>query len=131
MLFCSFFQKAIENKPIEDYIPFKDGCPHATKSADDPDKKEFPKCPKFQNKNCPFKKATTIKELGEEMSRIPGDTPDLELASQVEFKAIHAASKRLEAGIGECPTFKTRAGCPFKSVKSNGKRLVEPLKAFL
>ena len=93
--------------------------------------KEFPKCPKFQNKSCPFKKATTIKELCEEMSRIPGDTPDLELALKVVFKAIHAASKSLEAEMGKCPAFKTRSDCPFKSVKSNGKPLIVPPAATL
>ena len=61
--------------------------------------KEFLKCPKFQNKNCPFKNATTIKELCEEMSKILVDTPDHQLALQVVFKAIHAASKSLEAGM--------------------------------
>ena len=131
MLCCSFFQKAIENKPIKDYIPFKDGCPYATKLADDPSMKEFLKCPKFQNKNCPFKNATTIKELCEEMSKISVDTPDHQQALQVVFKAIHAASKSLEAEMGECPAFKTSAGCPFKSVKSNGKPLVEPPEAAL
>ena len=128
---CSFFQKAIENKPTKDYIPFKDGSPYAIKLADDPCMKEFLKCPKFQNKNCPFKNATTIKELCEEMSKISGDTPDHQLGLQVVFKAIHAASKSLEAEMGECPAFKTSAGCPFKSVKSNGKPLVEPPEAAL
>ena len=126
LLCCSIFQKAIENKPIKDYIPFKDGCPYAVKLADGPSMKEFLKCPKFQNKNCPVKNATTIKELCEEMSKIPADIPDHQRALQVVFKAIHAASKSLEAGMGECPAFKTSAGCPFKSVKSNGKPLVEP-----
>ena len=131
LLCCSFFQKAIENKLIKDYIPFKDGCPFATKLADDPCMKEFLKCLKFQNKNCPFKNATTIKELCEEMSKISVDTPDHQLALQVVFKAIHAASKSLEGGMGECPAFKTSAGCPFKSVKRNGKPLVEPPEAAL
>ena len=131
LLCCSFFQKAIENKPTKDYIPFKDGCPCATKLADDPCMKEFLKCPKFQNKKCPFKNAATIKELCEEMSKISVDNPDHQLALQVVFKAIHAASKSLEAEMGECPAFKTSAGCPFKSVKSNGKPLVEPPEAAL
>ena len=93
--------------------------------------KEFLKCPKFQNNNCPFKNATTIKELCEEMSKIPADTPDHERALQVVFKAIHAASKSLEAEMGKCPAFQTSAGCPFKSVKNNGKPLVEPPEAAL
>ena len=62
LLCCSLFRKAIENKSIKDYIPFKDGCPYAAKLADDPSMKEFLKCSKFQNKNRPFKNATTIKE---------------------------------------------------------------------
>ena len=131
LLCCSLFQKAIENKPIKDYIPFRVGCPYAAKLADDPSMKEFLKCPKFQNKNCPFKNATTIKELCEEMSKISVDTPDHQQALQVVFKAIHAASKSLEAEMGECPAFQTSTGCPFKSVKSNGKPLVEPPEAAL
>jgi len=126
LLCCFFFQKAIENKPIKDYISFKDGCPYAAQLGDDPSMKEFLKCPKFQNKNCPFKNATTMRELCEEMSKISVDTPDHQLALQVVFKAIHAASKSVEAEMGNCPAFKTSASCPFKSVKSNGRPLVEP-----
>ena len=87
-------------------IPIKDGCPSAAKLADDPSIKEFLRCPKFQNKNCPFKNATTIKELCEEMSKISVDTPDHQLALQVVFKAIYVASKSLEAEMGECSAFK-------------------------
>ena len=65
------------------------------------------------------------------MSKISVDNPDHQLALQVVFKAIHAASKSLEAEMGECPAFKTSNGCPFKSVKSNGKPLVEPPEAAL
>ena len=100
-------------------IPIKDGCLSAAKLADDPSMKEFLRFPKFHYKNCPFKNATTIRELCEEMSKISVDTPDHQQALQVVFKAIHAASKSLEAEMGECPVFKISAGCPFKS-------LVEP-----
>ena len=132
MLFCFFLPeiKGIENKPINGYIPFKDDCPYTIKLGDEPNMKEFLKYPKFQNKNCPFKNATTIKKLCEEMSRFPTGTPDLELALQVVFKAIHATSKSLEAEMGKCPAFKTRAGCPL-SVKGNGELLVEPPESAL
>ena len=65
------------------------------------------------------------------MPKIPADTPDHQQALQVVFKAIHAASKSLEAEMGKSPAFKTSAGCPLKCGKSSGKSLVEPLEAAL
>ena len=88
--------------------------------------KEFMKCPEFKN-NCPFKKAKNIREMFEEMSKIPAFTPDHQKWLIEMFKALHSASK----GLGECPVFKTSAGCPFKSVKKDGKPLVEPADSVL
>ena len=53
------------------------------------------------------------------------------LVLQMVFKAIHAASETLEAEMGKCSSFKTSTRCPFKSVRSSGKPLVEPLEAAL
>lgn len=92
--------------------------------------KEFMKCPEFQN-NCPFKKATNIREMFEEMSKIPAFTPDQQKPLIEMFKALHSASKGLEEKYGKCPVFKTNAGCPFKSVKRDGKPLVEPADSVL
>jgi len=85
----------------------KKGCPYPNKLAEEPIMKEFMKCPEFQN-NCPFKKATNIREMFEVMSKIPAFTPDHQKWLIEMFKALHSASK----GLGECPVFKTSAGCP-------------------
>ena len=88
--------------------------------------KELMRCPEFKS-NCPFKKAKNIREMFEVMSKIPVFTPDHQKWLIEMFKALHSASK----GLGECPVFKTSAGCPFKSVKRDGKPLVEPADSVL
>lgn len=128
----SFLQGAFENISIKDRcLAFKEGCPYRTKFADEPFMKELLKCPEFKG-DCPFKKATNIKGMFEEMSKIPAFTPDHQKWLTEMFKGLHSASKGLEKELGrECPVFKTNAGCPFKSVKKDGKLLVEPADSVL
>ncbi|XP_015753427.1 PREDICTED: uncharacterized protein LOC107333169 [Acropora digitifera] len=122
---------AFENVSIKDHCSaFKEGCPYPHKLAEEPIMKELMKCPEFKN-NCPFKKAKNIREMFEEMSKIPAFTPDHQKWLIEMFKALHSASKGLEKEQGKCPVFKTSTGCPFKSVKRDGKPLVEPADSVL
>ena len=130
---CYFLQGAFANVSIKDHCSaFKKGCPYPrTKLAEAPIMKEFMKCPEFQKNKCPFKEAKNIRDMFEIMSKIPAFTPDHQKSLIEMFKVLHSASKGLEKEHGKCPVFKTSTGCPFKSVKRDGKPLVEPADSVL
>ena len=122
-----FFQSAFENKPIKGTPTFKDGgCPYI-KLSKEPFIDEVKRCPAFQKDVCPFKNAKTIKECIAEFSKVPASHHE-GVAYKVlldALKAFLSESKKEEKKVGECPAFKTKDGCPFKSVKlSDGKPLV-------
>ena len=89
---------------------------------------ELKKCPEFKV-GCPFKDAKNVKEVLEELSKMPETKHHQEPAHEQllgMLRSIHSVSKGLEGKIGECPVFKTEDGCPFKDASKEGKPLVEP-----
>eukprot|EP00794_Sanderia_malayensis_P008899 gene8899-9850_t len=92
---------------------------------------EAKQCPAFKD-TCTFKNMTTIEEVYQKLS----DIPDVKEGSVHEkaiaeiLKVIHNVSKELKEEMGECPVFKSKAGCPFKTLCSDGKPLLEKLKEF-
>ena len=89
---------------------------------------ELKKCPEFQ-KGCPFKGADNVKEVLEELSKMPESKHHTGSAHEQllnTLKAIHSESKSLEEKVGECPVFQTKEGCPFKDASKEGKPLIEP-----
>ena len=89
---------------------------------------ELKKCPEFQ-KGCPFKDAHNVKEVLEELSKMPESKHHTGAAHEQllnMLKAVHSESKSLEGKVGECPVFKAKEGCPFKDASKEGKPLIEP-----
>ena len=106
---------------------FKDGCPYS-KLAQDIFMEEIKKFPEFKE-GCPFKNMDNIKEMLEELSKMPESKHHTGPAHEQLLsllKAIHSESKSLEEKVGECPVFKTKEGCPFKDASKEGKPLIEP-----
>ena len=111
---------------------FKDGCPYS-KLTQELFMEELKKCPEFKV-GCPFKDAKNVKEVLEELSKMPETKHHQEPAHEQllgMLRSIHSVSKGLEGKIGECPVFKTEDGCPFKDASKEGKPLVEPPTAVL
>ena len=122
-----------DNETLKDNCPaFKEGCPYSNLTKD-LFMEELKKCPEFQI-GCPFKDAKNVKEVVEEMSKMPeskhhtGEAHEQLLGM---LKAVHSESKKLEEKVGECPVFKTEEGCPFKDASKEGKPLIEPPAAVL
>ncbi|PFX27563.1 uncharacterized protein LOC111327423 [Stylophora pistillata] len=122
-----------DNESLKDHCPaFKEGCPYS-KLTEDLYMGELKKCPEFQ-KGCPFKDANNVKEVVEELSKMPESKHHTGAAHKQVLgmlKAVHSESKKLEEKVGECPVFKTEEGCPFKEASKEGKPLVEPPAAVL
>ena len=122
-----------DNETLKDNCPaFKEGCPYSNLTKD-LFMEELKKCPEFQI-GCPFKDAKNVKEVVEELSKMPeskhhtGEAHEQLLSM---LKAVHSESKKLEEKVGECPVFKTEEGCPFKDANKEGKPLIEPPAAVL
>ncbi|XP_028398203.1 uncharacterized protein LOC114521842 [Dendronephthya gigantea] len=119
--------ESVDVTEIQEKCPaFKDGCPFA--KADEKALNEaIEKCPEFQN-GCHFKDAKSLGEVYEKLSHVPhaGKVEELSGQKLVEFfKKMHSTSECLEKKIGDCPVFHKDDGCPFKSVRSNKKHLVD------
>ena len=114
---------------IQQHCPaFKNGCPYA--KADEKILIEaIEKCPEFKN-GCLFKDAKSLAEVYVKLSYVPHAGHSNEVSGQklVEMlKQMHSTSECLEKKIGDCPVFHKDDGCPFKSVRSEGKHLVDPV----
>ena len=120
--------ETFEKEPIQENCPaFKEGCPYS-KLTQEFFMEELQKCPEFKQ-GCPFKNAQNVKELLNELSKMPEAKHYSGVAHEQLLnllKAVHSESKSLEQNVGECPVFKTEEGCPFKDVSKEGKPLVEP-----
>ena len=116
-----------EKESVHEKCPaFKDGCPYS-KLAQDIFIEEIKKCPEFKE-GCPFKNMDSIKEMLEELSKMPESKHHTGAAHEQLLsllKAIHSESKCLEEKVGECPVFQTKEGCPFKDVSKEGRPLIE------
>lgn len=106
---------------------FKNSCPFIN-IADNEDLKEaIQKCPEFTN-GCPFKEVKSVREIHEKLSQIPDpQSPSKHLLEML--KAIHDVSEPLEQSLGDCSVFHQDDGCPFKTVRSQGVSLVDPLES--
>lgn len=93
-------------------------------------KEALKNCPEFL-KGCPFKNVRSLDEVYDMLSKVPhaaGHEEQLSGAKLVEMlKKMHSESQALEEKLGDCPVFHKSEGCPFKSVRSEGKHLVEPV----
>ena len=103
---------------------FQQACPYA-KICDEDDKNSAA----FSN-GCPFKQAKHLADVYDLLSKISAhDSPEFNTLEA--FKKIHTVS--VEEGLtiaGNCPVFHDENGkrsCPFKSVRNEGKHLVQPV----
>ena len=128
-----FFYLQYDKESVKDHCPaFKEGCPYS-KLTHDLFMEELKKCPEFQ-KGCPFKGAHNVKDVLEELSKVPESKYHTGAAHEQllnMLKAVHSESKSLEEKVGECPVFKTKEGCPFKDASKEGMPLIEPPTAVL
>ena len=122
-----------EKESVHEKCPaFKDGCPYSG-LVQDLFLEEIKKCPEFKQ-GCPFKSMGNIKEILEELSKMPESkhhTGPVHEQLLGLLRAIHCESKTLEEKVGECPVFKTKEGCPFKDSSKEGKPIIEPPTAVL
>lgn len=116
---------------LKDKCPaFEEKCPFDTPAAKE--LKELAKdCPAFKE-GCVFENAKTIQDVYEQLSNIPdmADGSPHQKALVMILKLIHSVSSELKEKIGECPAFSSKQGCPFKTVCSDGKPMVEKLTEF-
>ncbi|XP_046846216.1 uncharacterized protein LOC124439953 [Xenia sp. Carnegie-2017] len=122
--------KKVDAQDLEKQCPaFTDGCPFI-KVEDTAMKEALKNCPEFL-KGCPFKNVRSLDEVYDMLSKVPhaaGHEEQLSGAKLVEMlKKMHSESQALEEKLGDCPVFHKSEGCPFKSVRSEGKHLVEPV----
>ena len=116
---------------LKDKCPaFEEKCPFDTPAAKE--LKELAKdCPAFKE-GCVFENAKTIQDVYEQLSNIPdmANGSPHQKALVMILKLIHSVSSELKEKIGECPAFSSKQGCPFKTVCSDGKPMVEKLTDF-
>ena len=121
--------KSLDTAQVQEHCPaFKDGCPFA-KTDEKVLTEAIEKCPEFKN-GCPFKGAKSLAEVYEKLSHVPhaGHVKEVSGQNLVEMlKKMHSTSECLEKKLGDCPVFHKDDGCPFKSVRSEGKHLVDPV----
>lgn len=121
--------ESVNTTKIQQQCPaFKEGCPFA-KAQEKVLTEAIEKCPEFKN-GCPFKDAKSLGEVYEKLSHVPHAGHAQEMSGQklVEMlKKMHSTSECLEKKLGDCPVFHKDDGCPFKSVRSEGKHLVDPV----
>ena len=118
--------KAIDVDALKDACPvFSDGCPFI-KISEEGAVKEAQKCPQFKD-GCPFKDAKSMADMYFKLKEIPAFAEGAHGNVLLEIlKNIHDVSRDLKEEMGDCPVFDD--GCPFKTVCSDGKPLVEKLE---
>ena len=104
-----------EKESVHEKCPaFKDGCPYS-KLAQDIFVDEIKKCPEFKE-GCPFKNMDNIKEMLEELSKMPESKHHTGPAHEQLLsllKAIHSESKSLEEKVGDrVPCFQNKGRLP-------------------
>ena len=118
----------VEVSNVKETCPaFKNGCPFA-KMADEEFKVAIKKCPEF-SQGCPFQEIQNMADMYDFLSKIPDPhSPAKNLMKT--FQGIHAVYSDQKTALGDCRVFQNVDGeisCPFKSVRSNKKHLVEPV----
>ena len=106
---------------------FKEGCPFA-KMDSEALLEEIKKCPEFKD-GCAFKDFKTIEEIYSKLSQMPSSDKDCH-HKEALVKTMKVIHKVGHEKADECPVLQ-KEGCPFKSVESDGKPLVEPPEAVL
>ena len=106
---------------------FESGCPFA-KVGEKDFAKDLKGCPEFEN-GCPYKDSADIGELYKRLADLPVfSVKESHGAKLLEvFRHVHVVSRSLKDEMGECPVFLTDEGCPFKTVCSDGKPLIDEL----
>ena len=106
---------------------FKEGCPFA-KMDNEALLEEIKKCPEFKE-GCAFKDAKSVEEIYSKMSQMPSSDKDCHHreALMQTMKVIHSVGHEK---ADECPVLQ-KEGCPFKTVESEGKPLINPPEAVL
>ena len=122
------FTHFVNLKDLKETCPaFASGCPFA-KVGDKQLDEELKQCPEFKD-GCPHKDSETIGDIYKKLASLPSfSVQGSHGAKLVEiFRYIHEVSNGLKEEMGECPIFATVEGCPFKTVCSDGKPLVDKL----
>ena len=123
------FVHSVDLTDLKETCPaFESGCPFA-KVGEKDFAKGLKECPEFKD-GCPYKDSTDVGDLYKRLADLPGfsaikgshGTKLLDM-----FKHIHEVSHSLKDEMGECPVFLTDEGCPFKTVCSDGKPLIDKL----
>ena len=106
---------------------FESGCPFA-KVGEKDFGKELELCPEFKE-GCPFKDSGFVGDIYKKLVNLPAFSTEKSHGAKLLdiFKQIHEVSLSLKEEMGECPVFVTDEGCPFKTVCSDGKPLIEVL----
>jgi len=107
---------------------FKEWCPFA-KIDNEALLEEIKKCPEFK-KGCAFKDAKSVEEIYSKLSEMSSSDKNChhkEALMQQTMKIIHSIGHEK---ADECLVFK-KEGCPFTSVDSEGKALINPPEAVI
>ncbi|KAJ7369775.1 heme oxygenase (decycling) 1 [Desmophyllum pertusum] len=106
---------------------FESGCPFA-KVGEKDFGKELKQCPEFKE-GCPFKDSEVVGDIYKKLVDLPSFSVEGSHGAKLLdiFKHIHEVSHSLKDEMGECPVFVTDEGCPFKTVCSDGKPLINKL----
>ena len=91
---------------------------------------EIKKCPEFKKGTCVFKDAKSVEEIYSKLSEMPSSDKNChheEALMQQTMKIIHSIGHEK---ADECLVL-TKEGCPFTSVESEKKPLINPPEAVL
>lgn len=117
--------KGVDVSSLKETCPvFGDGCPFS-KISEEGAVKVAEKCPQFKD-GCPFKGATSMADIYNKLKEIPAFDDGKHNGLLEILKNIHDVSRDLKKEVGDCPVFDS--GCPFKTVCSDGKPLLEKLE---
>lgn len=106
---------------------FGSGCPFA-KLGENDFGQDLKKCPEFKN-GCPYKDSKDVGDLYKRLSNLPVFSGKESHGAQLleMFRHLHEVSLSLKDEMGTCPVFITDQGCPFKTLCSDGKPLIDRL----
>ena len=106
---------------------FESGCPFS-KIGERDFGRELVLCPEFKE-GCPYKDSGVVGDIYKKLVNLPSFSTEGSHGAKLLdiFKHIHEVSHSLREEMGECPVFGMDEGCPFKTVCSDGKPLIEVL----
>ena len=106
---------------------FESGCPFS-KAGEKNFAKELKQCPEFKE-GCPYKDSEIVGDIYKKLANLSSFSVEGSHGAKLleVFKHIHEVSHSLKDEMGECPVFVTEEGCPFKTVCSDGKPLIDKL----